>query len=87
MTTTSDKERLELAAKAAEIENIKQNKIKEFQDKGYSPGSIAMYVGGPVGTIEYYDVLKQVDPEWGQIGCSRCGGILLGIGNCNCGEE
>ena len=64
-----------------------QQRIKELQDKGFSPLAIAMDVGGPVGTAEYYDVLKQVDPTWGRLGCVRCGELCLGTGDCNCGEK
>lgn len=43
-------------------------RMAELLAKGYSPRAIAMYVGGPVGTLEYHRVLKQLDPNCGR-GC------------------
>jgi hypothetical protein len=61
-------------------------KIKELLDKGWSPLRIAMNCGGPVGTMEYYNVLKQVDPNFGK-GCPYCGEPRFGTGDCNCMED
>lgn len=47
-------------------------RIQEMIDRGYSPAAIAMYIGGPVGTMEYHNVLRQLDPNWGK-GCPHCG--------------
>lgn len=60
--------------------------IHELLAKGYSPGAIAMYVGGPVGTLEYHRVLKQLDPDCGR-GCPHCGELRFGTGDCNCMED
>jgi len=46
--------------------------IKELLAGGYSPGAIAMYVGGPVGTLEYHRVLRQLDPKlWQRLSALR----------------
>lgn len=61
-------------------------RIRELLDRGYSTVAIAMYVGGPVGTLEYHRVLKQLDPGWGK-GCPHCGEPCFGTGDCNCHED
>ena len=38
-------------------------RIKTLLDKGYSPVAIAMDCGGPVGTVEYYKVLNELEPN------------------------
>lgn len=60
-----------------------EQQIRELLDKGYSPLAIAMAVGGPVGTVEYYRVLEKLDPQCGS-GCPRCGEPCFGTGDCNC---
>ena len=45
-----------------------------------------MYVGGPVGTLEYHRVLRQLDPNLGK-GCPHCGELRFGTGDCNCLED
>lgn len=57
--------------------------IREMMSKGYSPVAIAIALGGPVGTMEYHSLLKQLDPNWGN-GCPYCGELCFGTGNCNC---
>jgi hypothetical protein len=61
-------------------------RIQELLAGGYSPGAIAMYVGGPVGTLEYHRVLRQLDPNLGK-GCPHCGELRFGTGDCNCLED
>lgn len=61
-------------------------RIRDMIAKGYSPIAIAMDCGGPVGTLEYHNVLKQLDPTWGQ-GCPYCGEPRFGTGDCNCMED
>ncbi len=63
-----------------------KERIKELLAKGYSPGAIAMYEGGPAGTLEYHRVLKQLDPNCGK-GCPHCGELCFGTGDCNCKED
>jgi hypothetical protein len=67
-------------------ENKMNERICELLAKGYSPGAIAMYVGGPVGTLEYHRVLKQLNPNCDK-GCSHCGELRFGTGDCNCMED
>ena len=61
-------------------------RIQEMLAKGYSPLAIAMACGGPVGTLEYHNILKQLDPNWGR-GCPHCGEPCFGTGDCNCMED
>lgn len=60
--------------------------IKTLLDKGYSPVAIAMYCGGPVGTVEYYKVLNKLDPNRPR-GCPHCGELCFGTGDCNCKDK
>lgn len=61
-------------------------RIQQLLDKGHSFPAIAMDVGGPAGTVEYHNVLKQLDPTWGK-GCLHCGKLCFGTGDCNCMED
>ena len=61
-------------------------RIKELLTKGYSPVSIAMDCGGPVGTTEYYKILDMLDPNR-PIGCPNCGELCFGTGDCNCRDD
>ena len=60
--------------------------IKDLQNRGYSPIAIAMHVGGPVGSKEYHEVLKILDPSYGE-GCPNCGKPCFGTGDCNCMDD
>lgn len=56
--------------------------IQNLLDKGFSPVSIAIRLGGPVGTNKYYEVLKQAGGF--TVGCPYCGEPCFGTGDCNC---
>ena len=60
----------------------KQQLIKD----GYSSRAIAIKLGGPVGSPEYYKVLKELDPKMGK-GCPYCKELCFGTGDCNCQER
>ncbi len=57
--------------------------IRQYLDRGYSHEAIAMYCGGPVGTMEYYAMLDYLDPNR-KTGCPYCGELRFGTGDCNC---
>lgn len=56
--------------------------VQNLLDKGFSPVAIAIRLGGPVGTKEYFEVLKLAGGF--TVGCPYCGESCFGTGNCNC---
>jgi hypothetical protein len=59
---------------------------EEMRQQGYSPTAIAMRFGGPVGTDEYYKVMKEEGADLSGK-CPHCGGQCFGTGDCPCMEE